>query len=482
MYKIKGTDNLYINDELKIIDEISDDKRYELLDNNRISIYIHNNLVELELLNLYHIAKSNMYIDNEYIYKNLDKFHFVVRTKKTLDVTTKREVAILKSPIVIRHSSGVSYRVLSTNTRYAISSTGTAYDLVTGTLKFSKDSVADYPTINLIGYDDIVRSHTLHRVKAYAWIPNDNWDNKVLVNHIDGDKSNHALSNLEWCTYEYNNRHATATGLRKDNRFVKIRNIDTGEVLDFPSITLATEYMMRSRLNANHTDSIGTGKIIPTLKGRFEMKYAEDATDWVSVVNPDRLIHSNQKTRMYIYLDNARHICNNNFDLKHFVDSYMATKMTVSDSVDFARNIAKFKRYYPTITIEIEELEKNKDYGYLCMDMENENIVKAKDRRDVMKITNGSKSTIQKSIITNGKYAINNRWRVKPDDGKPFEELALIKNKRRTVIAIDSISSDKKIFNSIREASYHFKVDKKTIQTAIKNKSFIKGYEFSYNE
>lgn len=55
------------------------------------------------------------------------------------------------------------------------------------------------------------KTFMLHRLVANAFIPNPN--NLPCVNHIDGNKLNNQLSNLEWVTHKDNMRHAFRTGL-----------------------------------------------------------------------------------------------------------------------------------------------------------------------------------------------------------------------------------------------------------------------------
>lgn len=53
----------------------------------------------------------------------------------------------------------------------------------------------------------------LHRMVAIEFIPNP--ENKPFVNHLDGNKRNCHVSNMEWATRLENARHASLTGLQK---------------------------------------------------------------------------------------------------------------------------------------------------------------------------------------------------------------------------------------------------------------------------
>ena len=69
----------------------------------------------------------------------------------------------------------------------------------------------------------------VHRMVAETWIPNPN--HYLEVNHIDGDKDNNRVENLEWVTHSQNMSHAYRTGLRKV-KTTPIRIPETGEVFE----------------------------------------------------------------------------------------------------------------------------------------------------------------------------------------------------------------------------------------------------------
>jgi hypothetical protein len=70
-----------------------------------------------------------------------------------------------------------------------------------------------YSRISLLK-DKINKKYLVHRLVAQAFIENTN-SNLNQVNHIDGNKKNNEVNNLEWCNNSQNVKHSYSIGLQK---------------------------------------------------------------------------------------------------------------------------------------------------------------------------------------------------------------------------------------------------------------------------
>lgn len=101
---------------------------------------------------------------------------------------------------------------------------------------------------------------TIHTLLAKAFIPNP--ENKPQVNHIDGNKLNCSLDNLEWATNKENTNHARRMGLHKSDGDKTVVQIKDGIIV--------AEY--KSASEASRRTGIGRGNICNVCNGRTNGK------------------------------------------------------------------------------------------------------------------------------------------------------------------------------------------------------------------
>ena len=103
---------------------------------------------------------------------------------------------------------------------YLIYDDGRVYNTKTNKFLSGDKNSCGYSRVMLYG-NNIKRRFFRHRLVAEYFIPNP--ENKLFVNHKDGNKHNNSVHNLEWCTQSENEKHKfSVLNAKKTNKKVKV--------------------------------------------------------------------------------------------------------------------------------------------------------------------------------------------------------------------------------------------------------------------
>lgn len=97
------------------------------------------------------------------------------------------------------------------------------------------DKSCGYMLVTLCDGNGLRKNKRVHRLLSEAFLSNPN--QLPQINHIDGNKLNNDLNNLEWCTSKQNAQHAVSMGLCDKRRESQEKAVDqysmsSGEILN----------------------------------------------------------------------------------------------------------------------------------------------------------------------------------------------------------------------------------------------------------
>lgn len=152
---------------------------------------------------------------------------------------------------------------------YAVSSEGLVYSFnkYNGKQMALSKNTHGYYELNLCK-DEVRTKHRIHRLVAQAFAPNPY--GLPIVNHIDGDKTNNEVSNLEWASARDNIVHSYKTMLDPKQKAVEQLEITTGSVVGRYISTMEAERV--TGIAHNSISKVCLGK--RRSAGGFGWKYA----------------------------------------------------------------------------------------------------------------------------------------------------------------------------------------------------------------
>lgn len=97
-------------------------------------------------------------------------------------------------------------KVIADLPKYMVDEFGTVYSVSTGKIIKSRKQPNGYMAVSLRDAEGKNVFRMCHRLVAETYLASTRSEG-LIVNHKDLDKTNNHVSNLEWCTYQYNTEH-----------------------------------------------------------------------------------------------------------------------------------------------------------------------------------------------------------------------------------------------------------------------------------
>lgn len=423
-------------------------------------IKINNNIVNLPL----EFLKLISWFELDDVYTKIDvleNVYFVKINNKRLGLITNNHM-YFRDPVYYR----TNYRIIPNYPRYAINKKQEVLDTKTNRVVQTDIDPNGYVVVYIRTPDSTSnRTVRLHRLMAFTYVYNPDPKNKTIINHIDGNKLNNNINNLEWCTIKENNQHARDIGLTNDNKPIKVRDYYTGEIKHYQSMAEFAEFVgLKNGKRRGYGVYIDNTNIGSLYLKRYEIKYEKDHSNWFY----------EQEVNKYFIPGKTYYIIT--------IKNMITGKVYKTNRLKILRKILPGFTYYETdINVVINKANSmfdNYDISYKKITVHGpyvvrnvqENTVKVVDSiEDISTATGVGKNIIRNILKWDKRVIVDNRWAFYKQ-GKIFNK-SLYKPyyPKKIYVAIDKINKIRKTLSSLSSIAKFCKLSKKHLLTKFKD-------------
>lgn len=446
----------------------------------KVKLELYGTVVEVDIDWLKLISIFEVYLLENFI-KELFNINFIsiatpilqrripINNEETISSFTTNKLMVFKKPLVIKNK----YRIIPNFIMYAISRSGEIIETSNPdkVIVTPDNNTSPYKSIRLYNPEKSNFSNVkIHRLLAMAWLPEKHGYDRCFVNHIDGNKENFSLNNLEWVTPQENCIHAFDSGLRQDNVPCRVRDAITKEIKEFVSLAQAAKYM--GVVNNQFLIKKKT-RITKLIKDRYEFKLDSDETPWfyedkekpvipgryiINVVLPD-------KTEMVFY------------DVRSLIWHFKLWNIP-SQGINCVIEQAKIR----IPGIEITYIDQYPSGPYQAYEVFTGKTFEHQTLSGLGLLISRDRSCIKRALNKGQEYCLQGfAYREKSEEPWPSKFTEIDKPPTR-ISAVDIVTGEVRIFESIKAVARELNIDKITVKRRAEANIPVKGLSLSIIE
>lgn len=465
-YKVVGNENYQIDSKRNITRVDGNPSEYNNKDKG-ITISLYGIIYKVEREWLYWLSYFKLELPKKVQHK-ITEYRFSKFSDKGSKSDGER-IVYFNNPVYIDDE----FRIIPRYPRYSINKFGVVKRLYSNYINYpkiiDKKENSKYLFIGIVDQAKIRLGKNVptHRLMGLTWVHNDDWFNNVVIDHKDDNKSNCIATNLHWVTHKKNNILAVYSGLNKTANGISIRNIKTGEINTFPSMTKACLFMGRSIIDLQKSP-LRADKIYKTKLGEYEIKKSNDKREWYYINNRKRLTGDTYR----IIITNE----DGSIDIYTSSKEFKEKEFTYNGVISLENLIIKFKKEFPNRKITIKKLKNKRLQGIEVKNVKTGIIKRYNNSKLASMDINMPVPNISKLRLSEGRVMFDNYViRTASLEPWPLYKEREYKNKKIKVIINDIEKNNTFIYNSFREASNKLDISRTRLNTLILHKRIYNG-------